>query len=111
MPRKRFAGHESLRRIAAEIRADTERRMAATPRPGRATVPYTEPGPTMHENFRVLQEEAEGAYELLGELAPVLGNIAASAFPEPGRALDALNRVHAHLKTYEERHRKQGGGR
>lgn len=81
------------------------------PRRGRSTVPYTEPGPTMHENFRVLQEEAEGAYELLGELAPILGNIAASAFPEPGRALDALNRVHAHLKTYEERYRKQGGGR
>lgn len=109
MPRKRFAGHESLRRIAAEIRADTERRMAATPpRPGRATVPYTEPGPTMHENFRVLQEEAEGAAELLAEMADILGHVRMSAIPDPSRSVGVLQRAIDHLKRYNRKHIGEG---
>lgn len=111
MARKRFSDHESFREISEEIDRLRENIPTKPSRPGRATVPYTEPGPTTHDNVTLLEREAEEAYQLLGELAPVLGNIAASAFPEPGRALDALNRVHAHLKTYEERYRKQGGGR
>lgn len=105
MARKRFADHESFRRIAAEIRADTERRMAATPRPGRSTVPYAEPGPTTHENVTLLEREAESAYLLLERVGSLV-SLYETTLPHRLTA-----EIRAHLKTYEERYRKQGGGR
>lgn len=92
---------------AATVSARRERAVAALEQeidPWLA--PACEHDQARRENVTLLEGEAEEAYWLLvravESLSPSRGDF---------RAKRTLADIRAHLKTYEERHRRQGGGR
>lgn len=99
---------------AMEAAVREAQRSAGPTRTGRSTVPYTEPGPTMHENFAELQREAMEAYSIIERAAAFVaaewwhGRESADILDSNDPSAVLYRALRGHLKTYEERHRRGG---